>query len=84
VANRSEKPILRRKPAPGAIAEARENPGGWVYEIHGHFEPHEHVPASAVIGAWKVDDTGCIVGEFIPNPNFVVPEADPGDDPPDP
>jgi hypothetical protein len=80
----AEKPILRRKPAPAAIAEARENPGGWVYEIYGHFEPHEHVPASAIIGAWKVDDSGSIVGEFIPNPNFVVPEPDAEDDPPDP
>jgi hypothetical protein len=73
----------RRTPAPAAMAEARENPGGWVYEIYGHYEPHEHVPASAVIGAWKVDASGKIVGDFIPNPNFVAPEPAAEDDPPD-
>jgi len=79
-----EKPVARRNPAPAAIAEARKNPGGWVYEIYGNYEPHEHVPASAVIGAWKVDESGSIVGAFIPNPNFVAPEASPEEDPTDP
>ena len=75
----TEKPV--RRPAPAAIAEAKANPGGWVYEIYGNFGPEEHVPGSAIIGAWKVDDSGTIVGEFIPNPNFVMPEPDEEDDP---
>jgi hypothetical protein len=60
----------KSKPSVGAVAEAKRNPGGWVYEIRGAYKPDEYVPAHAVVGAWKVDDTGAIVGEFIPNPNF--------------
>jgi hypothetical protein len=28
------------------------------------------VPPAAVVGAWKVDERGKIVGDFIPNPNY--------------
>jgi hypothetical protein len=54
----------------GLIEEAKKRPGGWVYEIVGSFGPDDGVPPSAIRGAWKVDDRGEIVGEFIPNPNF--------------
>lgn len=60
----------KRLPSDGAIQEARKNPGGWVYEINGSYGPDEHVPAHAVIGAWKVNEAGIIEGDFIPNPNF--------------
>jgi len=62
------------KPAPpltdAAKAEARANPGGWVYEIGGGYSATEAVPPQAIRGAWKIDDAGEIVGDFIPHPNF--------------
>lgn len=54
----------------GARAEARKNPGGWVYEIEGPYGPDDAVPPEAVVGAWQVDENGRIVGDFIPNPNY--------------
>lgn len=64
----------RELPA-GLLAEARTKPGGWVYEIVGDFGPDDAVPATAVKGAWKVNDHGEIVGDFLPNPVFEPPEA---------
>lgn len=63
-------PPLIPVPTPEAVAEAKKNPGGWVYAIRGNYSERDHVPASAVIGAWKVDDEGEITDEFLPNPNF--------------
>ncbi len=51
-------------------AEARANPGGWVYEIGGGYNAAEAAPPQAIRGAWKVDERGEIVGDFIPNPKF--------------
>lgn len=61
---------IKRLPTPGAKAEAKRNPGGWVYEIRGSYGPSDFVPPQAVVGAWKVDEQGEIIGEFIPNANF--------------
>jgi hypothetical protein len=66
----NEKPPMTRLPTCGAIEEAKQNPGGWVYEIRGSYGPDQHVPPHAIVGAWKVGEDGKIVGEFIPNPNF--------------
>ena len=60
----------KHMPTEKARAAAKKNPGGWVYEIRGYYGPDDHVPAQAVVGAWKVDEQGEIVGEFVPNPNF--------------
>lgn len=57
-------------PLSGEIAEAKANPGGWVYRIAGQFGPTEAVPPEAIVGAWKVDDNGSIVGEFIANKRY--------------
>ena len=57
-------------PTAEAREEARQNPGGWVYKIEGDYAPTDAVPAEAIVGAWKVDENGKIVGEFIQNPNF--------------
>lgn len=57
-------------PLPGEVAEARSNPGGWVYRIAGMFRSSETVPPEAVVGAWKVDDRGSIVGDFIANAKY--------------
>ena len=58
------------RPAPGLVEEAARHPGEWVYEIEGDYGPAEPVPPHAIRGAWKVDDGGQIVGDFVPNPNF--------------
>lgn len=54
-------------PLPGEIAEARSNRGGWVYRIAGAFTSSDAIPPEAIVGAWKVDDGGSIVGDFIAN-----------------
>jgi len=61
----------KRVPSDAARSEARRNPNGWVYEIRGSYGPADAVPPSAIVGAWKVDNLGNIVGEFIQNSNFV-------------
>jgi hypothetical protein len=51
--------------------EAKRNPNGWVYAIHGTYGPRDRVPPEAIAGAWRVDATGQIVeGSFVPNPRF--------------
>ncbi|MCX5658594.1 MAG: hypothetical protein NTW19_02595 [Planctomycetota bacterium] len=58
------------KPTAAALAEAKRKPNGWVYAIEGNFGPNDGVPPTAIIGAWKVNENGEIVGEFLPNPNY--------------
>ncbi|OCX52838.1 hypothetical protein BEL04_00460 [Mucilaginibacter sp. PPCGB 2223] len=60
----------KRTPPPGAIKEAVNHPNGWVYEIDTVFEKEDNVPPEAIKGAWKVNDSGIIVGDFIPNPSY--------------
>jgi len=52
------------------IAEAKNNPNGWVYVLDKEFEGKEKVPPEYIKGAWKVNEKGEIVGEFIENPNY--------------
>jgi len=59
------------KPTPEARAEAKLNPGGWVYALDGRYDPNGAVPPEGVQGAWRGDESGEIVGEFLPNPNYV-------------
>lgn len=49
---------------------AKQQPGGWLYRIAGDFPPSAAVPPEAICGAWKIDDDGNIVGEFMKNPNY--------------
>lgn len=58
------------KPLEGEIDEARRNPNGWVYRIAGKFTPTERIPAEAIMGAWKVDNLGKIVGNFVNNEKY--------------
>lgn len=58
------------KPYPEEIAEAKQHPNGWVYRVAGQFTAEERVPPEAIVGAWKVDADGRIVGDFIPNKKF--------------
>ncbi len=64
------------KPTDAARAEARQNPGGWVYAIDEIYGPDGAVPPEGIKGAWRVDENGEIVGEFIPNPNYHRPKRD--------
>jgi hypothetical protein len=57
-----------RVPSAELVAEARKVPGGWVYEIDGEFGVQERVPPEAIVGAWAVDESGRLTGEFVPNP----------------
>jgi hypothetical protein len=53
-----------------AIREALDHPNGWVYQIDGLYGPEDAVPPEAIVGAWKVDADGKIVGAFVPNPSY--------------
>ena len=52
------------------IEEAKNHPNGWVYILDKEFDGKEEVPPEFIRGAWKVDENGIIVGEFMPNPNY--------------
>lgn len=52
------------------LAEAKNNPNGWVYQIEGSFGPNNRVPPECVVGAYKVDEKSLLTGEFKSNPNF--------------
>ncbi len=64
------------EPLPGEVEEAKRHPNGWVYRIEGEFASNDAVPPEAVVGAWKVDADGRIVGEFVPNSKFVSDEVE--------
>ena len=59
---------------PELIEAARNNPNSFVYKIDGSYPIRDPlgdaVPASAIVGAWKVDGSGNITGDFVPNPNY--------------
>lgn len=70
--------IFRRKrsrqrvPPPELVAEAKANPGGWVYEIDGNMvdDPNGAVPPEAIIAAWQVGARGRLSGGYQANPNY--------------
>lgn len=51
----------------GLVEAARRSPNAWVYAIDPELDPADSVPPEGIAGAWKTDETGRIVGEFIPN-----------------
>ena len=57
-------------PYPGEVEEAKRFPNAHVYRIAGCFNAVEAVPPEAIIGAWKVDAQGKIIGGFIRNPKY--------------
>lgn len=61
---------MARTPPAALVAEAKKFPGAWVYEIAGGVDPSGRVPPELIIGAWAVDDSGELTGEFVPNPRF--------------
>jgi hypothetical protein len=62
----------KKVPTSGLIREAARNPGGWVLEVASGWgtTPGQKLPPEAIKGRWKVDATGRIEGDFIPNPDF--------------
>ncbi|AXT18468.1 hypothetical protein D7030_07555 [Flavobacteriaceae bacterium AU392] len=58
------------KPTKAAKEEALKHPNGYVYAIDESFRGLEEVPPQAIQGAWKVNEKGIIIGDFIPNPNY--------------
>jgi len=60
-----------KNPSEEAKKEAINHPNGYVYVIDGSYAGKEDVPPEAIAGAWKVDETGNIEGNFIPNPNYL-------------
>lgn len=63
--NSETKTALEHEITPAAVQAARDNPGGWVYKIEGDFGPNDAIPAEAIVGAWKVDASAQLTGEFI-------------------
>lgn len=59
------------KPPPAAVAEAKRKPNGWVYMIEGNFGRNDAVPLQSIKGAWTANEAGEIVGDFMPNPNYI-------------
>jgi hypothetical protein len=55
---------------PEAREHARKQPGSYLYVIEGVNDAMGEVPPEKIRGAWKVDDAGEIVGDFMPNPRF--------------
>lgn len=53
-----------------AIQEASKFPNGWVYEVKKEYLGREKVPIEGILGAWKVDSSGKITGDFIPVSDF--------------
>ncbi len=56
-------------PSEEAQNEALKRPNGYVYVLEKEYRGKGDVPSNAIIGAWKVDGNGKIVGPFVPNPN---------------
>jgi hypothetical protein len=63
---------LPDKPSNEAIQAAKDMPNGWVYQIDGKYKipSTSPIPPEAILGAWKVNSSGEIIGSFIPNPNY--------------
>ena len=62
--------MKNRKISLELIKEAKKHPNGWVYVLDKEYEGKEEVPAEFIKGAWKVNESGEIIGEFTSNPNY--------------
>ncbi len=58
------------EPSEEVRREALKHPNGYVYVLDREFDGKNEVTPKAILGAWKVDEKGLIVGSFIPNPNY--------------
>ncbi|MFJ9881115.1 hypothetical protein ACIQRN_16465 [[Kitasatospora] papulosa] len=73
---RSQRKGIPKEPA--LLAAATENPGGSVAEIDpAHIDdPNGYVPPEAIRGAWLVDSSGKLTGEYQENPRHGAPQDD--------
>jgi len=62
---------LSEKITADLIKEAKDHPNGWVYKIDQAYDPSGDIRPEAIVGGWKVNENGDIVGSFIPNKNYV-------------
>ncbi|NUT06391.1 MAG: hypothetical protein HOV76_23205 [Hamadaea sp.] len=69
---------MQRTPPEELIAEAAQNPGGYVYEIDGELisDPDGYIPPEAIRGAWEVGPDGVLTGEYAPNEKHGPPQDD--------
>ncbi len=51
-------------------AEARANPGAWVYAVDPGFNGSADVPPQGIVGAWRSDEKGQLSEDFTPNPQY--------------
>ncbi|MEV7166500.1 hypothetical protein AB0N60_30800 [Streptomyces microflavus] len=73
---RSQRKGIPKEPA--LLAAAAENPGGSVAEIDPAYidDPNGYVPPEAIRGAWLVDSSGKLTGEYQGNPRHGAPQDD--------
>jgi hypothetical protein len=63
-------------------AEARANPGAWIYTVDPGFDGQPDVPPQGVVGAWHSDEKGELSDDFTPNPRYLpTPQARGWDEP---
>jgi hypothetical protein len=53
------------------IDEAKLHPNGWIYKFSKEYFLTDYVPPEDIMGAWKVDSNGNIIGDFIENPKSI-------------
>ncbi|MBL0741390.1 hypothetical protein [Chryseolinea lacunae] len=58
------------EPSEEVKKEALKYPNGYIYILEKEYQGKDDVPADKILGAWKVNETGVIVGPFILNPNY--------------
>jgi hypothetical protein len=63
-------------PSPEDIDEAKLHPDGWIYKFSKKYSLADRVPPEHIIGAWKVDSDGNIIGDFIKNSKFIPKNDD--------
>ncbi len=55
---------------PAMRQAAKENPGGWVYEIDWTYNARSRTPPEAIRGGWRVDANGTLTHDYSPNPRY--------------
>ena len=64
---------LQHRPPPDDPAlrqAAKENPGGWVYEVDWTYNARSRTPPEAIRGGWRVDAGGGLTPDYSPNPRY--------------
>ena len=56
------------------LKKAKKHANGYVHVIDNSLDSTEVFPLNAILGAWKVNEHGEIVGDFITNPDYINPK----------